>query len=162
MARTPRMTSSPAPQLRLGARVRVIYADTDQMGVVYHGTYARFLEAARVEFMREAGQTYAEVERTGYGLPLTDYAISFLAPARYDDVLSVHVGVAELSYARLRLGYQLVVEPGDRSGLAERLTVGFAETCHCCIDLADGRPARFPAALKAALAALAPPERKDT
>lgn len=159
MARTPRLTSSPAPALRLGVRVRVIYADTDQMGVVYHGTYARFLEAARVEFMREAGQVYADIEAGGYAIPLTDLQISYLSPARYDDVLSVHVGVAEIGYARLRLGYHLVVEPGDRRGLSERLTIAFAETCHCCVTRGEGRPTRFPEPLRAAMAALAPPER---
>lgn len=143
--------------MRLGVKVRVIYADTDQMGVVYHGTYARFLEAARVEFMRAAGQTYADVEAAGFALPLTDLAISYLAPARYDDILSVHVGVVDIGYARLHLGYHVLVEPGDRPGLAEPLTIAFAETCHCCIARADGRPARFPEPLRAALAALVHP-----
>ena len=156
MARTPRMTKPPAPDLRLAVRQRVIYADTDQMGYVYHGTYARFLEAARVEFMRGLGHTYARVEAQGLGMPLTDLAISYLAPARYDDLLSVHVGVAELSYARLRFGYQVCVEPGDREGLSERLTVLFAETCHCCIHLADGRPTRFPDDLRATFASFFP------
>ena len=74
MARTPRMTKPPAPDLRLAVRQRVIYADTDQMGFVYHGTYPRFLEAARVEFMRGLGHTYARVEAKGLGMPLTDLA----------------------------------------------------------------------------------------
>ena len=158
MARTPRMTKPPAPDLRLAVRQRVIYADTDQMGFVYHGTYPRFLEAARVEFMRALGHTYARVEAKGLGMPLTDLAISYLAPARYDDLLSVHVGVAELSYARLRFGYHVTVEAGDRVGLQAPLTVLYAETCHCCIRLADGRPTRFPDDLRATLLALAPPE----
>lgn len=162
MARTPRLTRSPARELRLGVKLRVIYADTDQMGVVYHGTYARYLEAARVEFMRDAGQTYADVEAAGYALPLTDLQISYLSPARYDDILSVMVGVVEIGYARLILGYHVLVAPGDRKGLEQPLTIGFAETCHCCIARADGRPARFPGPLRAALANLAPePEGDD-
>jgi acyl-CoA thioester hydrolase len=162
MARTPRLTRSPASELRLGVKQRVIYADTDQMGVVYHGTYARFLEAARVEFMRDAGQTYADVEAAGFALPLTDIAISYLAPARYDDILSIFVGVVDVGYARLHLGYHVLVAAGDRKGVAEPLTIAFAETCHCCIALADGRPARFPGPLRAALANLASkPEGAD-
>lgn len=162
MARTPRLTSPPAPSLRLGARVRVIYADTDQMGVVYHGTYARFLETARVEFMRDAGQTYADVEAAGFALPLTDLQISYLSPARYDDILSIHVGVAEIGFARLRLGYHVLVEPEGRRGLADRLTIAFAETCHCCVARGDGKPTRFPGPLRAALANLSQePERTD-
>jgi acyl-CoA thioester hydrolase len=155
MARTPRMTRAPAATLRLALRQRVIYADTDQMGYVYHGTYTRFLEAARVEFMRSLGHTYAAVEAEGLGMPLTDLAISYIAPARYDDVLSVHVGVGELGFARLRFGYHVTVEAGDRVGLGAPLTVLYAETCHCCIHLADGRPTRFPDELRATLGPLA-------
>jgi acyl-CoA thioester hydrolase len=158
MARTPRMTRAPAATLRLALRQRVIYADTDQMGYVYHGTYPRFLEAARVEFMRALGHTYALVEAAGLGMPLTDLAISYIAPARYDDVLSVQVGVGELSYARLRFGYHVTVEVGDRVGLLAPLTVLYAETCHCCVHLADGRPTRFPDELRATLLPLAPTE----
>lgn len=148
--------------LKLGVKVRVIYADTDQMGVVYHGTYARYLEAARVEFMRDAGQTYADIEVAGYALPLTDLQISYIAPARYDDVLSIMVGVVDIGHARLQLGYHVLVAPGDRKGLSEPLTIAFAETCHCCIARADGRPTRFPGQLAAALANLAKgPEGTD-
>lgn len=154
MARTPRLTSPPCRTLRLGARVRVIYADTDQMGVVYHGTYPRFLEAARVEFMRDAGHVYADLEAAGFALPLTDLSISYLAPARYDDVLSVHVGVASIGHARLHFGYHVCIEPGDRRGLEDRLTIACAETHHCCVARDDGRPTRFPGPLRAALADL--------
>jgi acyl-CoA thioester hydrolase len=124
---------------------------------VYHGTYPRFLEAARVEFMRALGHTYATVESRGLGMPLTDLGVAYMAPARYDDIVSVHVGVVELSFARLRFGYHLTVEPGDRVGLEAPLTVLFAETCHCCIVLADGRPTRFPDELRATLLPLANP-----
>ena len=156
MARPPRI-SRPLVAMRLALRQRVIYADTDQMGVVYHGTYPRFLEAARVEFMRALGHTYAATEAQGLGMPLTDLGIAYMAPARYDDIVSVHVGVVELSFARLRFGYHLTVEPGDRAGLTAPLTVLFAETCHCCIVLADGRPTRFPDDLRATLLPLANP-----
>ena len=148
--------------MRLALRQRVIYADTDQMGVVYHGTYPRFLEAARVEFMRALGHTYADAEAQGFGMPLTDLGIAYMAPARYDDILSVHVGVVELSFARLRFGSHRTVEPGDRTGLGAPLTVLFAETCHCCILLADGRPTRFPDDLRETLQPLAPPATTPT
>jgi acyl-CoA thioester hydrolase len=155
------MNRPPADELRLATVVRVIYADTDQMGFVYHGTYARFLEAARVEYMRALGHTYADVEAAGFGMPLTDLAISYIAPARYDDLLAIRVGVAEMGHARLRLGYHGVVEVGGRRGLTAPLTVLYAETCHCCIDLADGRPTRFPSALRETLRALGPREPEE-
>jgi acyl-CoA thioester hydrolase len=106
--------------------------------------------------MRALGHTYAEVEAEGLGMPLTDLAMSYISPARYDDRLSIHVGVAELSYARLRFGYHVCVEAGDRVGLLARQTILFAETCHCCIHLADGRPTRFPDSLRSTLRGLAP------
>ena len=128
------MTKPPAPDLRLAVRQRVIYADTDQMGFVYHGTYPRFLEAARVEFMRGLGHTYARVEAKGLGMPLTDLAISYLAPARYDDLLSVHVGIAELSFARLRTSARTrptsrsSPSPSRNSCLARSSAVSFRTT----------------------------------
>lgn len=126
-------------------RIRVIYGDTDRMGVVYHGTYLRYLEHARVEFIRALGFAYADMERLGYGLPVTDLAITYLAPARYDDLVSVHVALIKLTAARVYFGYRLTVEPGDRhehEGPAIELVR--AETRHGCISLADGGAARLP------------------
>src|SRR5690606_13102597 len=103
-----------------------------------------------------------DIEAAGYALPLTDLQISYIAPARYDDVLSIMVGVVDIGHARLQLGYHVLVAPGDRKGLSEPLTIAFAETCHCCIARADGRPMRFPGQLAAALANLAKgPEGTD-
>ena len=142
----------PEPDVPLfdAARIRVIYGDTDRMGVVYHGTYLRYLEHARVEFMRDRGAVYVEMERAGMGLPVTDLAVTYLAPARYDDVVTVEVGVTKLGYARIHFAYRLVVRPEDRytaagdSPLSASLVVLHAETRHACIDLEDGRPTRMP------------------
>ncbi len=145
--------------MRLAARVRVIYGDTDRMGVVYHGTYLRYLEHARVEFMRELGEVYAAMERAGYGLPVTDLGVSYLAPARYDDVISVHVGISKLGLAQLRFAYRLVVEPEDRfvgegeSPLPEPLTLMYAESRHGCIRFEDNQVSRLPEGLHQRLSA---------
>lgn len=134
----------PIDQLRPSARVRVIYGDTDRMGVVYHATYLRFLEHARVEFMRDLGLRYVEMEAAGFGLPVVDLAVTYRAPALYDDVVTVHVGMEKLSYVRLNFVYRLTVEPGDREGIEERVTVLEARTLHGCTSLEDGRATRFP------------------
>lgn len=128
------------------ARIRVIYADTDRMGVVYHGSYLRYLEHARVEFIRSLGFAYADMERLGYGLPVTDIALSYLAPARYDDLVSVHVALTKLTIARVHFGYRLTIEPGDRHEFAgpEPIELLRAESRHGCISLEDGGAARLP------------------
>jgi acyl-CoA thioester hydrolase len=137
----------PAPDdvaLRRAVQVRVIYADTDRMGVVYHGTYARYLEHARVELIRQLGVSYTDLERRGVGLPVTESATDFRAPAVYDDLLSVWVGIRKLTYARLHFAYRITVEPGDRPGLTAPLVVLHAETRHGCVGLEDGRATRIP------------------
>ena len=107
-----RRLAQPPPRAGMGlaAQVRVIYGDTDRMGIVYHGTYLRYMEHARVEFMRRLGMVYAKMERRGFGLPVVDLGVSYLAPARYDDVVSAYVGVQRLGMARLDFAYELVVE----------------------------------------------------
>lgn len=137
--------------LRRVAHVRVLYADTDKMGVVYHGTYLRFLEHGRVELIRSIGLVYAKMESEGYALPVTDVAVSYTAPAHYDDLISVYAGVTFLSRTRVRFGYRLVVEPRGRPGLEESITVLTAETWHCCLDVPRRRPAPLPDAAYDAL-----------
>ncbi|MEZ4450709.1 MAG: thioesterase family protein [Nannocystaceae bacterium] len=133
-----------AHDLPVVGQARVLYADTDGMGVVYHGTYVRYLEQARIEFLRARGTVYAEVERSGNMVPVTDLAARYTAPARFDDLLTLHAGIVELTRARLRFAYRITVEPGDRAGLGERLMVLVAETGHCCLDARSGRPVAFP------------------
>ncbi|MCA9720013.1 MAG: acyl-CoA thioesterase [Myxococcales bacterium] len=146
--------SADPPGMRLAARARVIYGDTDRMGVVYHGTYLRFLEQGRVELMRGLGVRYVDIEARGFGFPVTDVAVSYFSPARYDDVLSIHVAVTEMRWARLSFAYHLTVEPGDRDGVRERVSVLRGETRHCCTALATGQPTRFPGDVHERLAAL--------
>jgi acyl-CoA thioester hydrolase len=131
------------------AKVRVLFADTDQMGVVYHASYLRYLELARVELCRRAGLSIPTFEPRGLGLPLIELAVRYRAPARYDDLMSIHVAVSLLTAMRLHFDYVVTVEPGE--GAATRSTSAdarhellSAQTRHACIRLADGRPTRLP------------------
>ena len=124
--------------------IRVIYGDTDQMGVVYHGTYPRFLEAARVELMRSLGACYRDTERAGVGLPVIDLGISYRSPAKYDDIVSVYAGISLVTPARVTFVYRVVVEAGDRVGATEPVEIAFAESRHGCIDMQDGGATRMP------------------
>lgn len=132
--------------LRRAAQIRVIYADTDLMGVVYHGTYLRYLEHARVEFIRSLGFAYADLERMGVGLPVIDLAVTYLASARYDDIVSVDVGLAKLTLARVHFVYRVTVQPGDRHGFTgpEPLELLRAQTFHGCLDMHERRATRMP------------------
>lgn len=141
-----RLATAPEVPLREAAKIRVIYADTDLMGVVYHGTYLRYLEHARVEFIRSLGFAYADLERMGVGLPVIDLSVSYLQPARYDDLVSVEVGLAKLTFARLHFAYRVSVQPGDRHGFAgpDPLVLLYAQTFHGCLDMRERRATRMP------------------
>ncbi len=122
--------------------LRVIYGDTDQMGVVYYGNYLRFLEAGRNEYIRAHGLRYRDFEeRFGLRLPVSEASVSYRAPARYDDVVAVETSMAELRRASARFEYRIV--RGD-----DLLATG--HTVHACVDL-DGRIRRLPQELVALL-----------
>ncbi len=76
--------------------IRVRYAETDQMGVVYHSNYFPYFEAARAEAIRELGMTYADIEKTGVFMPIVDVHCRYLRPARYDDLLTIKTMLKEL------------------------------------------------------------------
>jgi acyl-CoA thioester hydrolase len=77
-------------------QVRVRYAETDQMGVVYHGNYFEYFEVARAESIRQLGFTYADMEKLGVIMPVIEVQCRYLRPARYDDLLTVKVILKEL------------------------------------------------------------------
>jgi acyl-CoA thioester hydrolase len=124
--------------------IRVIYGDTDQMGVVYYANYLRYFEAGRNEFIRAKGLRYRDFEE-GYALrlPVTEASVSYRVPARYDDLLSVEIALAEVRRASARFAYRVLRE-------AEVLATG--HTIHACVDL-DGRIRRLPAELVVRLTA---------
>ena len=119
------------------ARIRVIYGDTDQMGVVYHANYFRYFEFSRGEFFRAHGGSYRELERDGLLLPVVEANVAYKAPARYDDLLRVRVRVSELRRASLTFAYEVVREDAPD----KLLTTG--HTVHACTGR-DGRPTRLP------------------
>jgi acyl-CoA thioester hydrolase len=123
-------------------QVRVIYGDTDQMGVVYYANYLRFFEAGRNEFLREKGLRYREVEeRLGVILPVSEAAVSYRTSARYDDLLTIETSLAELRRASARFDYRI---------LRDQEIVATGHTVHACVD-AQGRIRRVPPELAAAL-----------
>ena len=76
--------------------IRVRYAETDQMGIVYHGNYFAYFETARAESIRQLGFTYADMEKMGVIMPVIEVQCRYLRPAKYDDLLRVKVMLNEL------------------------------------------------------------------
>jgi acyl-CoA thioester hydrolase len=135
-----------ADELPLVARLRVIYGDTDQMGMVYYGNYLRYFEVARTEFLRGAGAEYRAFEAAhGLRLPVVEAKVNYRKPARYDDELALHAGVPELRKASARFVYAIRrVADGD--------LIATGHTVHACVS-ASGRVVRLPAPLREALSA---------
>jgi acyl-CoA thioester hydrolase len=79
--------------------LRVRYAETDQMGVVYYGNYAQYFEVGRVESIRELGFSYKEMEEAGLIMPVVEMHIKYLRPAKYDDLITIKSQIRELPTA---------------------------------------------------------------
>lgn len=109
------------------APYRVIYGDTDQMGVVYYGNYLRWFEMGRTELMRQIGVPYTSVEEAGLLFPVTVVSCRYLKPARFDDELIVETTLAALGRATLNFGYK-ITRKNDGQILAE------GWTRHACVN----------------------------
>jgi acyl-CoA thioester hydrolase len=125
-------------------QLRVRYADTDAMGVVYYANYLAYFEVGRVEFLRAAGADYRTIEDGGLIAAVTRVECRYLAPARFDDLLDIHTGAAKIGRASMRFEYQILREP-DGALLAE----GFTE--HALLDRTTLRPMRLPAPIREAV-----------
>lgn len=122
------------------ASVRVRYAETDRMGVVYYANYLVWFEVGRAEWMRALGTTYRALEAEGVQLPVIEARCQYLRPGRYDDDLEIRVEARLLSPARVRFDYQ-VMRPADHVLLAA------GHTEHAVTNTA-GRPRRLPAPVR--------------
>lgn len=117
-------------------KLRVEYHHTDQMGIVHHSNYVKFFEAARTEWLRAAGLTYAEMERRGVMMPIVEVNVRYKQPAYYDELLSVTAIVEERPMARMLFKYEIRGEDG-RDIAHGSTTLGF-------IDSVTRRPQRAP------------------
>lgn len=100
-------------------KIRVRYAETDRMGFVYYGNYATYFEVARVEWLRELGINYLELENNGIALPVVELKIRYFKPAFYDQFLTVRTLVKEFSGVRLTFGHETFNESGELINSAE-------------------------------------------
>lgn len=95
-------------------KLRVRYSETDQMGFVYYGNYASYFEVARVEALRQLGVSYRALEQQGVWMPVLDYQVSYLKPARYDDELIVECVVAKMPAAKIVFHYHCTNQQGEK------------------------------------------------
>jgi acyl-CoA thioester hydrolase len=116
--------------------LRVRYAETDKMGVVYYANYLVWFEVGRTDWLRDTGWTYREIEADGFQLPVIEAHCDYRMGARYDDELEIRTQATQVSPVRIQFDYQ-VVRRADGVVLADGHTV------HATIG-PTGRPARLP------------------
>jgi acyl-CoA thioester hydrolase len=104
-------------------QVRVRYAETDQMGVVYYGNYATYLEVARVETFRELGLSYKGMEDMGVMMPVIEYKTKYIKPAKYDDLLTIKVKIVKEPSVKIEFHYEIYNEAGVLLNIAETTLV---------------------------------------
>lgn len=125
--------------------LRVRYAETDRMGVVYNANYLIWCEVGRVEFMRALGGSYAELEAQGYGLAVAEATVRYLAPARFDDLVRIETTLVGVRSRAVTFDYLILhAETGTR--------LATARTALVSIDGA-GRPIAMPPEFRAKLEA---------
>ena len=91
-------------------RIRVRYADTDQMGYVYYGNYAAYYEIGRVESLRALGMTYRSMEENGIIMPVIENKSKYIAPAIYDELLTLHTSIPKMPGVRIIFNYEIYNE----------------------------------------------------
>jgi acyl-CoA thioester hydrolase len=115
-------------------RLRVRYAETDRMGVVYYANYLVWFEVARTDWLRQTGWSYREMEADGVSLPVIEAHCDYRQPSRYDDEIDIQTRATLLSPIRIRFDYEVA-----RDGAV--LTTG--HTIHAAVDT-RGKPCRLP------------------
>jgi acyl-CoA thioester hydrolase len=120
--------------------LRVRYAETDQMGVVYYANFLVWFEVARADLLRSLGWTYREMEAAGVSLPVIEAHCDYVRPARYDDEIEIRTEGQMVSPVRMRFNYTVVRR-------ADQVVAAQGHTVHAAVD-ASGRPCRLPARVK--------------
>lgn len=115
---------------------RVIYGDTDKMGISYYGHYFRWFEGARSEYFRALGLPYTECEKKGIFLPVVETGAKYLAPSTYDDLLIVRTSVSDLGRTSMRFEYEVFNKANSKL-----LVTGFS--VHVAVD-SNLKPTRLP------------------
>lgn len=125
--------------LKSQCQINVRYAETDMMGVVYHGSYLPWFEIGRTTLLKEQGLPYRQLEAEGFFLPVLELSVKYVRPALYDDVITVVTLLEEKPILRIRLNYEV---------LRGETLLATGQTVHAFIDR-QGRPVRPPGVFSA-------------
>jgi acyl-CoA thioester hydrolase len=120
------------------SQLRVLYADTDKMGFVYYGNYAKYIEYGRTETFRQLGITYRALEDAGIAMPVIDMKNTFIKAAHYDDLLSIETLIEKLPETRMHFLYHI---------FREKELIHEANTTLIFFDLIKNKPVKAPAIL---------------
>lgn len=115
-------------------RHKVMYYETDKMGITHHSNYIRFMEEARVDFLEKIGFPYEKLEQLGAVSPVTSVECRFRTPTTFSDVIEISVSIEQFNGARFRVGYIMTNAAGD--------VVCEAHSEHCFVN-SSGRPIRL-------------------
>ena len=124
--------------------LRVRYAETDKMGVVYYANFLVWFEVARADLLRSHGWSYREMEATGVSLPVIEAHCEYRRPARYDDEIDVMTEGQMVSAVRMKFSYTVIRK-------ADQVVTARGYTLHAAVD-AEGRPCRLPERVRQVLA----------
>ncbi len=117
-------------------KIRVRYAETDQMGYVYYGNFAQYYEVARVESMRSFGLTYKEMEKDGVMMPVLKLVCNYFKPAKYDDLLSIKLCLKKMPGVRIHFYFETYNE--------ENILLNTGEVELVFINTVTKRPTKCP------------------
>lgn len=133
---------------QFSVKLRVRYAETDQMGYCYYGNYAQYYEVARVETLKSLGISYKKLEDKGVLLPVSDFSIKYILPALYDQELTIRCTFKELTDYKIKFDYQTYNE--------ESKLLNFDSTTLVFVDKETKKPVNCPKPIKDLLINLKP------
>jgi len=117
-------------------KIRVRYGETDQMGIVYHGNYAQYLEIGRIEWLRSYGISYKKMEEQGVMLPVISLSLNYKKPAGYDDEIYVKTRLVKTPTATIEFDFEILNKDGE--------IITFAKVILAFINKKTMRPTRCP------------------
>lgn len=117
-------------------KIRVRYGETDQMGYVYYGNYASYFEVGRVEWLRNFGVSYKEMENNGIMLPVSNLNVTYIKPTKYDDLITIKTTLKKIPTAKIEFDFEIFNEEN------ELLTKGY--TSLVFVDMKKNKPTRCP------------------
>lgn len=129
--------------------IRIRFAETDMMGIVHHANYLVYFEAGRVEFSRQAGASYADLEAHGYSLAVSELSIRYAVPCHFDQLITIRIWLEKVRSRGVDFGYQIV----DAETGAVCVT---GQSGHICLDH-EGRVKRLPTFWLEAMQQVFPP-----